>query len=150
MLNNSLGLILEQAKEQEHQAQLALNHAHLERENYLQQLAQIEQYRLDYCTQLSERGLQGLTASSYNHLQKFLTQLDETLAKQKSIGSHFEQQVADCQQHWLEMQKKCRSIEWLIEKKQRERQIWLDKQEQKMMDEFATLQFARRMQTSGR
>lgn len=139
-------LLIEQAQQQEHQASLALNQAQLEQQNYLQQLAQIEQYRLDYCRQLSERGQQGLTASQYSHLQKFLTQLDTTLEKQKQAGGYFANQIEQCRQHWQAIQQKKRGIEWLLEKKQRERRLFLDKQEQKMMDEFVTLQFARRQQ----
>ncbi|GHA47510.1 flagellar export protein FliJ [Photobacterium aphoticum] len=145
MSNQALALILERAKDDEDKASLALNQARVERENYYIQLQQIEQYRLDYCRQLSERGQQGLTASSYGHLQKFLNQLDETLTKQKQAASQFDFQVEQCSEHWHEMRKKRRSIEWLLEKKQTERQQFLDRQEQKMMDEFATLQFARRM-----
>ncbi|OAN18610.1 flagellar protein FliJ [Photobacterium jeanii] len=145
MSNSALELILERAKEDEHQASMALSNARNERDNYLVQLQQIEQYRLDYCKQLSARGQQGLTASNYNHLQKFLTQLDETLAKQKLAGAQFDEQVKNCSEFWHEMRKKRRSIEWLLEKKQQERKAMLDKQEQKMMDEFATLQFARRV-----
>ncbi|PSV23334.1 flagellar export protein FliJ [Photobacterium leiognathi] len=145
-MSNALALIIEQAKEQEHQASLALNQARIDQENYRQQLAQIEQYRLDYLNQLSTRGQQGLTASQYSHLQKFLTQLDNTLEKQKQAGGYFEEQIQRCSQHWQEMQQKRRSVEWLVEKRKREHQQWLDKQEQKMMDEFVTLQFARRLQ----
>lgn len=145
MADSALELILERARDDEHKASLALNNARIERENYYEQLKQIEQYRLDYCKQLSQRGQQGLTASSYGHLQKFLSQLDETLAKQKEAGIQFEEQVEQCSEHWNEVRKKRRSIEWLLEKKQTERRQRLDKQEQKMMDEFATLQYARRI-----
>lgn len=145
MADNALELILERTKDDEHKASLALNNARIEQENYYEQLKQIEQYRLDYCKQLSARGQQGLSASSYGHLQKFLSQLDETLVKQKEAGVQFEQQVEQCSEYWNEMRKKRRSIEWLLEKKQTERQQLRDKQEQKMMDEFATLQFARQV-----
>lgn len=143
MSDSALELILERAQDDEHKASLALNNARIELDNYYQQLQQIEQYRLDYCKQLTARGLDGLTASSYSHLQQFLGSLDETLAKQKAAGAQFEEQVEKCSEYWNEMRKKRQSIEWLLEKKQAERQAQLDKQEQKMMDEFATLQFAR-------
>lgn len=145
MADSALELILERTRDDEHKASLALNNARIERENYYEQLKQIEQYRLDYCKQLSQRGQQGLTASSYGHLQKFLSQLDETLAKQKEAGIQFEEQVEQCSEYWNEVRKKRRSIEWLLEKKQTERRQRQDKQEQKMMDEFATLQYARRI-----
>ncbi|UTV27025.1 flagellar export protein FliJ [Photobacterium atrarenae] len=145
MADTALTLILEKAKEDEHQASLALNQARLELESYHQQLQQIEQYRFDYSKQMTARGQSGLSASSFGHLQKFLNQLDETLVKQKAAGEQFEQQVEQCSAHWHEMRKKRRSVEWLLEKKQTEQQRLRDKQEQKLMDEFSTLQFARKL-----
>ena len=50
----------------------------------------------------------------------------------------------NCQTYWQETRKQRRSYEWMIDKKKTERQKMLDKQEQNMMDEFSTLQFARR------
>lgn len=143
-MNNSLEFLLEQAKERENQAVLALNQARTELDGYYQQLQQIEQYRMDYCQQLIDRGQQGLTASQYSHLNRFLTTLDETLAKQKQAESHFKGQVESCEQNWLEARKQRRSYEWLIEKKKTEKAQIENAREQKQMDEFATLQFSRR------
>ncbi|WED21060.1 flagella biosynthesis chaperone FliJ [Vibrio sp. JC009] len=143
-MENAMDFLLEQAKEKEDQAVLALNNARAELDNYYVQLKQIEQYRLDYCKQLVERGQKGLSASEYGHLNRFLTQLDETLKKQKEAEGHFKSQVENCQEYWLEMRKQRRSYEWMIEKKKTEKQKLLDKQEQKQMDEFSTLSYARR------
>ncbi|MEX0336550.1 flagellar export protein FliJ [Vibrio tubiashii] len=143
-MDNALEFLLEQAKERENQAVLALGQARTELEGYYQQLEQIEKYRLDYCQQLVARGQQGLTASQYSHLNRFLTTLDETLAKQKQAESHFKGQVEGCEQNWLESRKQRRSYEWMIEKKQAEKERQQNIREQKQMDEFATLQFSRR------
>jgi len=143
-MDNALEFLLEQAKERENQAVLALNQARTELEGYYQQLSQIEKYRLDYCQQLVDRGQQGLTASQYSHLNRFLTTLDETLAKQKQAESHFKGQVEGCEQNWLENRKQRRLYEWLIEKKRTEKAKLENIREQKQMDEFVTLQFARR------
>ncbi|WP_428771755.1 flagellar export protein FliJ [Vibrio sp.] len=142
-MDNALEFLLDQATEREKQAVLALGQARSELTSYYQQLAQIEKYRLDYCQQLVDRGMAGLTASQYGHLNHFLTQLDETLAKQKSAETHFTQQVENCEQHWLEQRKQRRSYQWLIDKKRAEREQLQAKREQKQMDEFATLQFGR-------
>ncbi|EGA71352.1 flagellar biosynthesis chaperone [Vibrio sinaloensis DSM 21326] len=144
-MDNALEFLLEQAKERENQAVLALTQARTELDGYYQQLEQIEKYRLDYCKQLVERGQQGLTASQYSHLNRFLTTLDETLAKQKQAETHFKDQVQSCEQNWLESRKQRRSYEWLIEKKQKEKVHLENAREQKQMDEFATLQFSRRL-----
>ncbi|ASI88643.1 flagellar export protein FliJ [Vibrio mediterranei] len=143
-MDNALDFLLEQAKDSEQQAVLALNKARSELEDYYNQVRQIEQYRLDYCNQLVERGKGGLTASEYGHLNRFLTQLDETLTKQKSAENHFKQQVEDCQDYWHNTRKQRRSYEWLIDKKVKEKQLQEQKLEQKQMDEFSNLLFARR------
>lgn len=146
-MTSTFDFLLEQAQERENQAVMALNKAKAELEDFYEQVKQIEKYRLDYCNQLLQRGQQGLTASQYGHLNKFLVQLDETLTKQKSAESHFTSQVDNCQTYWQETRKQRRSYEWMMDKKKAERQKMLDKQEQKVMDEFSTLQFARRSKT---
>ncbi|MBW3696372.1 flagella biosynthesis chaperone FliJ [Vibrio sp. T187] len=143
-MDNALEFLLDQAKDKENQAVLALNKANAELEDYYQQVSQIEQYRLDYCQQLVDRGKQGLTASQYGHLNRFLTQLDETLSKQREAEQHFKTQVDNCQNYWMELRKQRKSYEWLMEKKQKEHQQLQDKREQKQMDEFSTLLYSRR------
>jgi flagellar FliJ protein len=145
-MENALEFLLEQANDNEQQAVLALNKARTELEGYYQQVQQIEQYRLDYCNQLVARGQEGLTASQYGHLNRFLTQLDETLTKQKSAEGHFKQQVDDCEEYWHNTRKQRQSYEWLIEKKAKEKAQLEAKRDQKQMDEFSNLLFARRRQ----
>ncbi|GAL14743.1 flagellar protein FliJ [Vibrio astriarenae] len=77
-------------------------------------------------------------------MNRFLTQLDETLAKQKQAESHFKDQVNACEEHWLEVRKQRRSYEWMLDKKAEEKQRLEAQKEQRMMDEFSTLMFARK------
>ncbi|HHF3082972.1 TPA: flagellar export protein FliJ [Vibrio diabolicus] len=143
-MNNAMEFLLEQTKEREDQAVLALNKARSELEDYYRQVEQIEKYRLDYCQQLIDRGQAGLTASEYGHLNRFLTQLDETLSKQKQAESHFKEQVENSQEYWLTVRKERKSYEWMIEKREKEKQLAEAKREQKQMDEFSTLLYSRR------
>ncbi|CAM4226926.1 flagellar export protein FliJ [Vibrio agarivorans] len=143
-MENALDFLLEQASDKEQQAVLSLNKARSELEGYYRQVEQIEKYRRDYCQQLIDRGKGGLTASQYGHLNRFLTQLDETLAKQKQAESHFKEQVNACEEHWLEVRKQRRSYEWMRDKKVEEKQRLEAKKEQRMMDEFSTLMYARK------
>ncbi|MGR5120287.1 flagellar export protein FliJ [Vibrio astriarenae] len=144
-MENALDFLLEQASDKEQQAVLSLNKARSELEGYYRQVEQIEKYRRDYCQQLIDRGKGGLTASQYGHLNRFLTQLDETLAKQKQAESHFKEQVNACEEHWLEVRKQRRSYEWMRDKKVEEKQRLEAKKEQRMMDEFSTLMYARKI-----
>ncbi|EKZ9202902.1 flagella biosynthesis chaperone FliJ [Vibrio vulnificus] len=143
-MENAMDFLLEQTKEKENQAVMALNKAKSELEGYYAQLAQIEKYRLDYCQQLVERGQNGLTASQFVHLHRFLGKLDETLSKQKQAETQFKQQVENCEHYWLEVRKQRKSYEWMIEKKQQEKFKAEAKREQKQMDEFSTLLYSRR------
>jgi len=142
-MENTLEFLMDQAQDREKDAVLALSKARSELEDYYLQLSQIEQYRLDYCAQLVQRGMDGLTASQYSHLNRFLTQLDETLKKQKEAEEHFKTQVHNCESHWLEMRKERRSYQWLIEKRHKEKNRAIERQEQKQMDEFSTIMFGR-------
>jgi flagellar FliJ protein len=143
-MDNALEFLFEQAKDQENQAVLALNNANFELQGYYDQVAQIEKYRLDYCHQLVERGKAGLTASQYSHLNRFLTQLDETLSKQRDAEQHFKNQVDNCQDYWMELRKKRKSYEWLMEKKQKDKAKLQNQIEQKQMDEFSALLYNRK------
>ncbi len=140
-MENALDFLIEQAQSNEKSAINAIAKARAELDNYYQQVAQIEQYRLDYCQQLVEKGQAGLTASQFMHLNRFLTQLDETLTKQKQAESHFKQQVESAQQHWHQVRQQRRSYQVLQEKKQQEKQHQEQKKEQTMMDEFAALAY---------
>ena len=145
-MNNAMEFLLEQAKDREDQAVLALNKARSELDDYYRQVEQIEKYRLDYCQLLVDRGMAGLTASQYGLLNRFLTQLDETLSKQKQAENHFKEQVVNCQDYWLNMRKERMSYEWMIEKREKEKQMAEAKREQKQMDEFSTLLYSRKPQ----
>ncbi len=143
MTSNAMTLLIEQAKAAEHQAHLALVAAQQELQAYYLQVEQIEQYRLDYFRQMSDRGQQGLSASSYGHLNRFIVQLDETLAKQRQAAMDFEENVESCREHWQQCRQKTKSLEWLVEKRQKEARMRAERLEQKQMDEFATLIAAR-------
>lgn len=146
MSDHAMALILKQAEEVERQAQLTLLSAQQELQGYRQQVAQIEKYRFDYCQQLTARGKTGLTASGYGHLNRFISQLDETLKQQREAANEFEDNVVRCQQYWMQCKKERRSIEWLIEKKAKEARCQAERIEQKQMDEFASLIYTRRNQ----
>ncbi|OOF15766.1 flagellar protein FliJ [Salinivibrio proteolyticus] len=144
MADHALTLLLDKAQEDEKQAQLAVVAAQQSLDNYYRQLEQIEQYRLEYCRQMSDRGQQGLSASAFGHLNKFIVQLDETLAKQRDAEHQFKEHLDNCQQTWQQARQYRQSIEWLIEKREREQAERERYQEQRQMDEMAAIIARRR------
>ncbi len=143
MATNAMTLLKEQAQQAEEQAQLAFLAAQKELQGYYMQVEQIEKYRLDYCRKLSAQGQAGLTASGYSHLNRFISQLDETLKQQRQAATDFEENVERCREYWFFCQKKRRSLEWLLEKKEKERRLFVEKKEQKQMDEFTNIMYFR-------
>ncbi len=146
MATDAMILLKEQARQAEEQAQLAYLASQKELQGYHMQVEQIENYRLDYCRKLSAKGQTGLTASGYSHLNRFISQLDETLEQQRKAAKDFEENVERCREYWLFCQQKRRSLEWLLEKKEKERRIYDEKKEQKQMDEFASVMHFRSKQ----
>ncbi len=136
---DAMSLLQQKAVDDEENARKAMLAAQQALDNYRIQLSQIENYRLEYFRQLTERGKGGLTASSYGHLNKFINQLDETLVKQRNAGAQFEDNLENSRQHWMACRQQRKSIEWLIEKRQKEAAMAAEKREQKLMDEFAAL-----------
>ncbi|PCS21990.1 flagellar export protein FliJ [Candidatus Enterovibrio escicola] len=148
MSENTMLLLLKQDKNLEYQAYLALVSAQQELQSYYKQLEEIERYRLDYFSQMLERGKIGLSSSSFGHLNRFIIQLDKTLAKQHQGAIYFEDNVERCREHWQHCLKKTRSLEWLIEKCQKEAKIRAERLEQKQLDEFSMLIFIRKQHKS--
>ncbi|OOE36803.1 MULTISPECIES: flagellar export protein FliJ [Salinivibrio] len=144
MADHALQLLLEKAQEDEKQAQLSVSAAQQSLDDYYRQLEQIEQYRLEYCRQMSDRGQSGLSASAFGHLNKFIVQLDETLAKQRDAEHQFKDHLAQCRETWQQTRQHRQSLEWLIEKREREEAERARYQEQRQMDEMAAIIARRR------
>ncbi|MGL5334619.1 MAG: flagellar export protein FliJ [Enterovibrio sp.] len=150
MSDETLSLLLDQAKQAEHKAQLALVVAQNQLQEHYRQVAQLENYRLEYVKQLTERGLQGLSASNYGHINRFVTHLDELLSKQRQAAEKFEQNVERSRASWQSSREKRHSLEWLLEKRRSEAQLIAAKREQRLHDEFACIAFNRRVKPDKR
>ena len=105
-------------------------------------------YRTDYIRQTQQRGAQGIQSRQFNQYLNFITKLDLAL-EQQNLQIQQAQRVVDMRRTaWLAMQKKRKAIEILIEKDLAAGQQRQNKQEQNMLDEIATQQFFRRLQSS--
>ncbi|EPE37904.1 flagellar protein [Candidatus Photodesmus katoptron] len=140
-IKNKLNYLLERYKKEENKAFLALNSSQLELKSYNKKLSKIQQYRLFYYQQLIEKSKLGLAANEYLHLQKFLNQIDITIAKQNQYQTHLKTQIDNCQKYWSKIQKQRRTYEVLIEKKHNEYQKRQNLYKEKLLDEFFMSQF---------
>jgi flagellar FliJ protein len=105
-------------------------------------------YRTDYIRQSQQRGAEGVASRQFNQYLNFITKLDQALTQQ-NLQVQQAQRVTDMRRNaWLAMQKKRKALDLLIDKELQAGNLRAQKQEQKMLDEIATQQFFRRLQSA--
>jgi flagellar protein FliJ len=132
-------------KEEKLQAQFiqAQQFAQLAAEKY----AGLANYRTDYIRQSQQRGAEGIASRQFNQYLNFITKLDQALTQQNMQVQQAQRVAGMRRTAWLEMQKKRKALDLLIDKELQAGYVRAQKQEQKMLDEMATQQFFRRLQT---
>ncbi|MBC8796463.1 flagellar export protein FliJ [Shewanella algae] len=139
-----LHTVLKLAVEAEEQAALQLKAAQMECQRRKSQLQALHEYRLDYMKQLDAQQGQSIGASYYQQFHRFVRQVDDAIGQQLAVVAEADKQRGYRQQHWLEKQQKRKAVEMLLEKKALQAEAKAAKQEQKLIDEFASQQFFRR------
>lgn len=106
-------------------------------------LQSLEQYRLDYMRQVQQNGKQGLEARNYNQHLAFVSKLDKACEQQTAILSKATLAADQRKRQWLQQQQKEKAVTTLIDKKHAQLGVIHARQEQNLMDEFATQKFLR-------
>lgn len=139
-----LHTVLKLAADAEEQASLQFRSASMDLQKAQSQLVALNQYRLDYMSQMKDKVGTNLTSSQYQQFHKFIAQIDQAIAQQVETVKEAEKLKQHRQQHWLEKQQKRKAVEILLEKKAQKRQMAAAKAEQKLFDEFAMQQYFRK------
>ncbi|MFR9718041.1 flagellar export protein FliJ [Aeromonas diversa] len=142
-MSKGLELLSEQLAEAEHRCAMALAKARQDLQLFMEQYDALGNYRQIYQQQWTERGQQGIAAQQNVQYQAFINKLQIAAEQQYEGVLQVKQVMEQRKQEWLAMQQRRKAVELLLEKKAlRERQK-ADRQEQKMLDEFATRSFLR-------
>ncbi|ENY71230.1 flagellar export protein FliJ [Aeromonas diversa] len=142
-MSKGLELLSEQLAEAEHRCAMALAKARQDLQLFMEQYDALGNYRQIYQQQWTERGQQGIAAQQNVQYQAFINKLQIAAEQQYEGVLQVRQVMEQRKQEWLAMQQRRKAVELLLEKKAlRERQK-ADRQEQKMLDEFATRSFLR-------
>ncbi|QDF67683.1 flagellar export protein FliJ [Shewanella sp. SNU WT4] len=144
MSKDPLLTVLKLVTEAEQQAALQLKSAQLECQKRQQQLASLNQYRLDYMQQLKNKLGQDISANYYHQFQRFIRQIDDAIANQLKTITDANNIREHRQAHWLQRQQKRKSVEQLLGKKAQQANAKAQRLEQKQQDEFVVNQYARR------
>ena len=120
---------------------------YLRAEQYLRdnqaKLTGLSEFRLDYMKQLNTRGQQGLSSNNFNQFHAFINKIEAAMTQQIDVINTAKQVVEQRKGIWLAQQQKTKAIAKLIEKQLHAKQAKLQKEEQKMLDEFSTNMFMR-------
>ena len=147
-MSKAIQLLIERLLEAEDRAARAMAMARQDQQRYESQLEALNQYRENYSGQLTDRGSQGLTSFQFGHYQAFINKLDHA-AQQQLQGLRQVRQVTEKRrQEWLEIQQQRKALETLQSRKAAKEALKAARQEQKLLDEFATFRYFHRQAES--
>ena len=143
-MSKAIELLIERLLEAEDRAARAMSMARQDQQRYEAQLEALNQYRENYSGQLTDRGSQGLTSFQFGHYQAFINKLDHA-AQQQLQGLRQVRQVTEKRrQEWLDIQQQRKALETLMSRKAAQEALKVARQEQKLLDEFATFRYFHR------
>ena len=143
-MSKAIQLLIERLLEAEDRAARAMAMARQDQQRYESQLEALNQYRENYSGQLTDRGSQGLTSFQFGHYQAFINKLDHA-AQQQLQGLRQVRQVTEKRrQEWLDIQQQRKALETLMSRKAAQEALKVARQEQKLLNEFATFRYFHR------
>ena len=144
-MSKGLTLLASRLEEAEQQAAMALAKAQQDLKLFMDQQNALNQYRQIYHQQWTERGLQG-SAPAEQPVSRLHQQARKRGDPAVPRVLQVREALAECRTQWLEAQQRRKAVELLLEKKADKVRQKAQRQEQKMLDDYAIL---RRYHQSG-
>ncbi|WP_303785372.1 flagellar export protein FliJ [Azovibrio restrictus] len=98
----------------------------------------LQDYRREYLQKFQEAQTQGLTLLAWQNYQDFLAKIDEAIRTQMEQVELSARNTQQGQEHWQTQNRKLKAIDTLAIRHQGKLQQQENRQEQKLMDEFAS------------
>lgn len=98
-------------------------------------------YRAEYVQRFQEAQAQGLTLQAWQNYQVFLNKIDEAISQQTKQVEASAEKTAQGQQHWKTQNTKLKAIDTLSIRHDKKLQQQETRQEQKLLDEFASRRY---------
>ncbi len=144
-----LRVVLQLAAEAEDSAADLFHQARLQCEKALEKLNELDLYCDEYQQSLRQTGVQA-TAETIARARGFLHQLTQAKAQQRQAVTQTQKVMAQKQQCWHAAHLKHRSMKDLVERLQADEQRQMNRKEEKMLDEWVTAGYTRRLQELAR
>ena len=133
-----LQLVLKLFQKQEDQVAQMLSKLKSQLQQEQQKLEQLYSYQTQYHQQFEQKAIAGINSRDFITQQQFLEQLQQVTQSQQKGLNEQAQYMTTVQEKWMSLYLKRKNFEKLIKKIQKNEQIQLDKQEQKLIDELVS------------
>lgn len=137
----SLQPLLELMQERTDAATRQLGQLIAAEQNAKTRMQMLEQYRAEYAERLRNAIESGTTRQVLANYQDFLSRIDEAIQQQTQVIKQSANNTQRGQQHWQQQNSKLKAIDTLAIRHEKKEQKQLEKQEQKLLDEFSTRNF---------
>lgn len=141
--SSSFDLLIELTTHQTNEVAQQLSVLINERNDALQQMDALNDYRLDYAQRLLEAGQNGVAMSNYLNFRRFINTLDEAIQQQNKRLELLNQRVAEQQLVWLEEKQRLNAYETLQDRRRTAMALANRKREQRLSDEMSAALFLR-------
>ena len=138
-MSKGLELLATRLVEAENQAAMALAKAQQDLKLFMDQQEALNQYRQIYHQQWTDRGLQGISPQQNSQYHAFINKLENAATQQYEGVLQVREALAQCRIQWLEAQQRRKAVELLLEKKADKVRLKAQRQEQKMLDDYAIM-----------
>jgi flagellar protein FliJ len=145
MINHRFAMLIKVQQQREEKLQAQFINAQQFYQQAEQKYQGLATYRTEYIQQSQQQGSSGLQSRQYNQFVSFIGKLDQALIQQTKAMHQARQVAEQRKQAWLEMQKKRKALELLVEREHAAALQQQMKQEQKTADEYAGQLFMRRL-----
>ncbi|MNH21594.1 flagellar biosynthesis chaperone [compost metagenome] len=138
-MSKGLELLATRLVEAEQQAAMALAKAQQDLKLFMEQQEALNQYRQIYHQQWTDRGLQGITPQQNSQYHAFISKLENAATQQYEGVLQVREALGLCRTQWLEAQQRRKAVELLLEKQAGRVRQKAQRQEQKMLDDYAIM-----------
>lgn len=111
--------------------------------DHQQQYESLKQYLFEYVDRINNEGL-ALMPIQLQTTQSFLDKLNTAIFAQQQKITEVSVVVEKAEDNWAEKRARLKALEKLFQKIQKNEQVSLQKQEQKMLDDLASQQFVQK------
>ncbi|AGH74156.1 flagellar export protein FliJ [Edwardsiella piscicida] len=136
-MSSALNTLRELAQQDVDQATRALGHARQACQQAQQQLEMLLNYQDEYRKRLNQGMSGGIAAASWYNYQQFILTLEQAIEQHRAQLTQCHSRLEHATHSWQQKQQRLSAFSALHERAEVQRQIVLNKQDQKRMDEYA-------------